>query len=154
MWVSLYKILGKSCIFLDHTVVKVFLCSHTVSFYSFKKTLPQYVVYVKLFNFLNGATLYYLLLHYANLGPHEVWHDGFLHLFPIWLFLHWVCQRLPWNSSIPYGGCLCLVQVWKWINIGTLISLINVTSSLPILENSTLHKTKIPPAGLLILLQT
>ena len=36
---------------------------------------------------------------------------------------------------------------------GTLISLINVTSRLPILENSTLHKTKIPPARLLISLQ-
>ena len=35
----------------------------------------------------------------------------------------------------------------------TLISLINVTSRLPILENSTLHKTKIPPARLLISLQ-
>ena len=35
----------------------------------------------------------------------------------------------------------------------TLISLITVTSHLPILENSTMHKTKIPPACLLILLQ-
>ena len=35
----------------------------------------------------------------------------------------------------------------------TLISLINVTSRLPILENNTLHKTKIPPARLLISLQ-
>ena len=35
----------------------------------------------------------------------------------------------------------------------TLIPLINVTSRLSILENSTLHKTKIPPARLLISLQ-
>ena len=35
----------------------------------------------------------------------------------------------------------------------TLISLINVTSRLPILENSTLHETKILPARLLISLQ-
>ena len=32
----------------------------------------------------------------------------------------------------------------------TLISLINVTSRLPILKNSTLHKTKIHPTRLLI----
>ena len=39
------------------------------------------------------------------------------------------------------------------IKLATLIALINVTSCLPILENSTLHKTKIHPAHLLISLQ-
>ena len=38
-------------------------------------------------------------------------------------------------------------------HFNTLISLINMTSRLPILENSTLHKTKIHPARLLISLQ-
>ena len=40
-----------------------------------------------------------------------------------------------------------------YLNMFTLISLINVTSRLPIFENSTLHKLRISPAGLMILLQ-
>ena len=46
-----------------------------------------------------------------------------------------------------------LVNYAHLSSYSTLISLINVTSGLPILENSTLHETKIHPARLLISLQ-
>ena len=49
-----------------------------------------------------------------------------------------------------YDGGPGIVVESKKNKENTLISLINVTSRLPILENSTLHKTKIPPARLLI----
>ena len=46
------------------------------------------------------------------------------------------------------------IKVIHWFKMAnTLISLINVTSRLPILKNSILHKTKIHPAHLLISLQ-
>ena len=65
---------------------------------------------------------------------------------------------LKYTSSCPKGlfvGSLKYTSVAgsSKVHQCTLISLINVKSYLPILENSTLQKTKIPPACLLILLQ-
>ena len=65
----------------------------------------------------------------------------------------WGWQMMMFDDEV--GG-------WGWLNDDvskkytlsvsklTLISLINVTSRLPILKNSTLHKKKIPPPHLLI----
>ena len=71
-------------------------------------------------------------------------------------------QSSPENQALNSGhnhNLDSFAQFFYWLFDGsakivcTLISLINVTSRLPILENSTLHKTKIHPARLLISLQ-
>ena len=58
-------------------------------------------------------------------------------------------------QSQDYAICIRREVGKKWIKSSqfTLVSLINFTSRLPILENSTLHKTKIRPSRLLISLQ-
>ena len=80
-------------------------------------------------------------------------HKAFLSIFSDVLGLRnynlYVPVRAEWPEWLVNTGLHCSLNG----SLVTLISLINVTSRLPILENSTLHKTKILPARLFISLQ-
>ena len=92
--------------------------------------------------FLLGQLI--VLNSYLNASHITLWPD-------LTDFVQQIIEHFFISSKIRSVLTIKVIHWFKMAN--TLISLINVTSRLPILKNSILHKTKIHPAHLLISLQ-